>query len=224
MREIKPESLIFDMDGTIVSTVEDITDSVNVALLQFGLAPISVKECIPMLGNGSVMLIKRAMKGKKEELFDDVFNTYYSYYHQHYCVKTKPYDGLIDVLLEAKRRGILLFVYTNKPHDIALEVLNRCFPKDLFSLLIGIPLGGKVKPDPTPFIDAVSSYHLDFSKACYFGDSTTDIETATNLHCGGIYSVLWGYQSFETLSSFHLKPTAYLENPKEIQLVLDEKL
>ena len=215
--------VIFDLDGTILDTSAGIKSAVKYAIAEFGL-DIPSEDILNTFIGPPIQWSLQAFYGLTDERVTLISQVFRDRYKTVDLFKATPYDGLIDVLLEAKRRGILLFVYTNKPHDIALEVLNRCFPKDLFSLLVGIPLGGKVKPDPTPFIDAVSSYHVDFSKACYFGDSTTDIETATNLHCGGIYSVLWGYQSFETLSSFHLKPTAYLENPKEIQLVLDEKL
>ena len=224
MKNTIPQALVFDMDGTIVSTVEDIADSVNYALKKHALKTRSYEEVTTYLGNGSVLLIKRALGEEQLSYFDSVFQTYYDYYLTHFCVKTKPYSGLIEALEYAKSKGILLFIYTNKPHDIAMEVMHRCFPQNLFDLLVGIPLGGVTKPDPEAFFKATESYHLDFGKVMYFGDSTTDIMTAHNLRCGGTYSVLWGYDPEEKLKSYPLQPTAYLTSREEIRQVIDGTL
>lgn len=99
--------------------------------------------------------------------------------------------------------------------------MHRCFPKGLFDLLVGIPLNGIVKPVPNAFFEAVKKKRLDFNTVCYFGDSVTDIVTAHNLGCKGIYSVLWGFQSKEKLSSCQYQPTAFLSHPNEIKAVID---
>lgn len=221
MKNIRPESFIFDMDGTIVSTLEDIADSVNFGLEKFNLPLRSYKEIEGFLGNGSNLLIKRSLPADRQDLFQEVFDVYYEHYLTNFCVKTKPFDGLIPALEYAKSKGVLLFVYTNKPHDIALEVLKRSFPEGLFEKLVGIPLNGVVKPDPNAFLKACEEYHLDYSRSAFFGDSTTDIRTGHNLHCGGIYSVLWGYQSKEKLSSIVYRQTAFLTEPKQIRDVVD---
>ena len=188
------QAFIFDMDGTIVSTIEDICDAVNHSLKKNGFPLISYEECTSYLGNGSVKLIQRAMHHQSEEHFQKVFDDYYHYYLNHFVVKTKPYEGLIDVLTFAKERGILLFIYTNKPEKIALEIERSLFPQGMFSRLVGIPLGGKTKPDPEAFIKACEEYHLDYSRCAYFGDSRTDILTAKNLNVHTTCSVLWGYE------------------------------
>lgn len=221
MINIQPQAFIFDMDGTIVSTVYDIADSVNYALRKHGLKERSYEEITSYLGNGSVLLIKRALGEKELSHYDEVFRTYYDYYLTHFCIKTKPYSGLIEALEYAKSKGVLLFIYTNKPHEIAKEVMERCFPKGLFDKLVGIPLGGITKPDPTAFFQAVENYHLDYQRVAYFGDSTTDIQTAHNLHCGGMYSVLWGYDKKEKLLSYPIQPTCYLEKREEIKEIVD---
>jgi hypothetical protein len=223
MKNQRPTALIFDMDGTIVDTLDDITDSVNFALRKHGLPEYNRQEICSFIGKGSNHLIDCAIQDKKE-LFDSVFQVYYNYYLDHFCVKTHPYDGIIDALTYAKEQGILLYIYTNKPHNIALEVMHRCFPKGLFDLLVGIPLNGIVKPDPNAFFEAVKEKRLDFNTVCYFGDSVTDIVTAHNLGCKGIYSVLWGFQSKEKLSSCQYQPTAFLSHPNEIKAVIDGDL
>ena len=215
------QAFIFDMDGTIVSTLEDITDAVNYSLTYHHFPLVSYEEAKGYLGNGSVKLIERSMHHDHMEIFQSVFDVYYQYYKEHYCIKTRPYEGLIPALEYAKEKGVLLFVYTNKPEKIALEILSYCFPKGMFTKLVGVPLGGKTKPDPEPFFDSTKEYHLDYGKVAYFGDSVTDIETATNLHAKTICSVLWGFQSKEKLSSFSLKPTCYLSSPMEIRNIVD---
>lgn len=221
MKKIKPQAFIFDMDGTIVSTVEDIADSVNYALNYHHLPTHDYSEYPAYLGNGSAKLIQRALDEEYMNRFDEVFKTYYDHYLNNFCVKTGPYSGLIDSLEYAKKNGVLLFIYTNKPHDIAMEVMNKCFPIGLFDKLVGIPLGGVTKPNPEPFFAAVKDYHLDFNRTAYFGDSTTDIQTAHNLGCKGIYSVLWGYQSEEKIKSYNIQPTAYLTKREQIKDIVD---
>ena len=156
------QAFIFDMDGTIVSTVEDICDAVNYSLIRHDFMPISYEECTTYLGNGSVKLIQRAMHHERQELFQSVFDTYYNYYLDHYQVKTKPYDGLLDALAYAKSKGVLLFIYTNKPEKIALEIEKNLFPKGTFEKMVGIPLGGVTKPDPVAFLAPVPDFIQGF--------------------------------------------------------------
>lgn len=218
------QAFVFDMDGTIVSSVEDIGDSVNYALRQFGLPTHAMEEYPAFLGNGSVKLIERALGKEHPELFRKVFDTYYDYYLKHYCVKTHPYDGIVESLDHAKENGILLFVYTNKPDAIAREVSDHCFGKAYFDEIVGIPLGGKVKPDPVAFFEKVTGpYHLDMKKCAYFGDSITDILTAKNLGIHDMYSVSWGYVAKERLLANEDRPFAMLDDPHQIAAVADRR-
>ncbi len=213
------QAFIFDMDGTIVSTNEDICDSVNFSLNKHGFPIIGYDECQSFLGNGSVKLIQRAMKGMRTEKFQEVFDDYFEHYLENYNVKTKPYDGLIEALEYSRSLGIQLFIYTNKPEPIALEIVNKVFPKNLFALTVGVPLGGKTKPDAAPFLERVKDFHLEYSKVAYFGDSVTDIRTAHNLEVGLTCSVLWGYQDMKTLKAYELQPDIYLDSPREIRKI-----
>ncbi|MBQ8142491.1 MAG: HAD family hydrolase [Bacilli bacterium] len=216
---MKYQAFIFDMDGTIINTIQDIGDSVNYSLQKHGFPLISYEECTSYLGDGSVKLIQRALHDENSPAFQEVFDTYYNYYMEHFCVKTKAYPHLIPALKYASSLGILLFVYTNKPQDIANIVLKHCFGDGLFEKLVGIPLGGKTKPSPDAFWEACKEYHLDYSRCAYFGDSVTDIKTAYNLGVKDIYSVLWGYQSEEKLRSVPIERKAYLKDPSEIEIV-----
>lgn len=222
MNTKKFQAFIFDMDGTIVETNSDICDAVNYSLRFHKRNEITYEECKSFLGNGSVKLIQRALKGIHMEDFDSVFDVYYEYYLKNFIVKTKPYDGLIQALKKAKEKGILLFIYTNKPEKIALEIVKKLFPDDLFDKMVGIPLGGITKPDPNAFLKQTENYHLDYDKIAYFGDSTTDIQTAFNLHVGTMCSVLWGFQSKEQLLSYPIQPNYFLKEPKEIEQFISD--
>lgn len=209
------------MDGTIVDTIQDMAISVNYALEKYHLPTHSVVAYKGFIGNGSVLLIKRALGPDHQDMFQEVFDCYYEYYHKNFCVETKPFKGMVEALHYAKEKGILLFIYTNKPHNIAKEVEVRNFGEGLFEKMVGIPLGGVTKPDPQAFFEATKDYHLDYSKVAYFGDSTTDLETAKNLGIEDRFSVLWGYQTKEQLLKCPIQPKAYLEDPLEIKKVVD---
>lgn len=222
MERIGYQAFVFDMDGTIVSSIEDIGDAVNHSLLQHGLPTHPMADFPAFLGNGSVKLIQRALGKDNQDRFQEVFDTYYGYYHEHYCEKTHPYEGIVESLKHAKEKGILLFVYTNKPDAIAKEVSDHCFGKDFFDAIVGIPLGGAVKPDPTAFQKKViEPFRLDVARCAYFGDSITDILTARNLGIHDMYAVSWGYVERERLLHHDPAPFRMLEDPHEIGKIAD---
>lgn len=219
----KYQAFVFDRDGTIVSTREDIAKAVNVSLEYHHLPTHSLPERTTFIGNGSVKLIQRAIGMEHQDRFQSVFDVYYDYYSKHYKDLTHPYDGRIESLKYAKEKGVLLFIYTNKPQDIALDV-RQTFFGTLFTKRVGIPLGGVTKPDPKAFLDQTKEYGLDYSKVAYFGDSVTDLQTAYNLKIQNRYSVLWGYQSKETLLSYPIQPKAFLSSPLQIKDVVDNRI
>lgn len=213
-------ALIFDMDGTIVDTIEDMADAVNEALRRYSLPLHPVENYLKFIGDGSALLIKRALGEENLSRFQEVFDFYYQYYQTHFCIKTKAYPGLKETLTEAKERGIKLFVYTNKPCEIAKIVAEQTYGESFFDRVVGIPLGGKVKPDPEVFLKATEDEDIDFSEAMYFGDSVTDLYTAQNLGIEERYSVLWGYQNYKRLSACPVKPKKYLKNTEEFREVI----
>jgi phosphoglycolate phosphatase len=215
-------AFIFDMDGTIVSSIEDIAAAVNHSLRLHSLPQRKLEEYITFIGNGSVKLIQRALGPDHQDLFQPVFSDYLAYYDEHCTDVTHPYEGMKESLLVAKEKGILLFVDTNKPQPMALRIVDHCFGKDLFTQVVGIPVhsGDRVKPDPEHFLRATEGYALDFTSVAYFGDSGTDILTAKNLGIPHIYSCAWGYKKKEFLESFTPAPKAILDSPWDIQKVI----
>lgn len=215
------QAFVFDMDGTIVDTLSDMMYSVNRALEIYHLPLRAREEYKTFVGNGSVKLVERALGKENLSYFDDVFKTYYEYYHEHFMDKAEIYPHLKEALDYAKEKGILLFVYTNKPEAIAREVADGCFGKGYFKKVIGVPLGGKTKPDPTAYLEGIKKYGISLDRQAYFGDSVTDIETAHNIGIKDMYSVLWGYQSKEKLSSALYFPKAFLTDASQIKDVVD---
>lgn len=215
---------VFDLDGTVLDTLVDMQVCVNRALMKYGLPQHSLEEYKGFIGNGSVKLIQRAIGNENQDKYAEVFDSYYNDYKTHFMDYTKPFEGIIESLDYAKKKGVLLFIYTNKPQAIATEVIDHCFRKGTFEKVIGIPLGGKTKPDPQAFFDQTKEYGLDFDKACYFGDSDTDILTAKNLGITNMYSVSWGYKTYEYLSNYPIHPKRILKNPYEIMKVVDNQI
>lgn len=215
------QSFVFDLDGTLLDTIIDMKVCVNRALAKYDLKEHTIEEYKGFIGNGSVKLIQRALGEEHQDFYERVFNSYYEDYKEHFMDFTKPFDGITESLEYAKSRGILLFVYTNKPAVIAQKVIAHTFPSNLFEKIIGVPLGGKTKPDPQAFFDQTREYSLDYSKAAYFGDSDTDILTAKNLGIKNMYSVAWGYKSLEFLKQYSIPPKRILLNPLEIKKVVD---
>lgn len=224
MKESYYKAFVFDMDGTLVDTILDMMEAVNYALSQFSLPIHTKEEYVTYIGNGSAMLIKRALGEEHLDLFEPVFKTYYEYYNKNYTAFTKPYQGIVEALEYAKEHQIKLFVYTNKPEKIALEVANHCFGENYFDELIGIPLGGVVKPDPKAYWDRTEKYHIPFERQAYFGDSETDILTSYRIGIENMYSVAWGYKSKEFLENFTPKPKRILDDPLEIIKVINNAL
>ena len=214
-------NLFFDLDGTLVDTLPGIAQALNEALRASGV-PFSytAKECELLIGRGTDVLVHRALAHLDEpSLFAEVKAAYLPRYEAFQVAGSKPYPGLKETLGKLKGEGHRLFVYTNKPENIAKEVSDHCFGKGFFDALVGIPLGGKVKPDPEAFQKVVMvPYGLDPRRCAYFGDSLTDIQTAHNLGIERMYAVSWGYVEKEKLLKG--RPYRLLERPEEIQDVV----
>lgn len=222
MEKSSYQAFVFDLDGTLLDTIIDMKVCVNRALKKYGLKEHTTEEYITYIGNGSVKLIQRALGEDNQKYFDDVFNSYYEDYKTHFMDYTKPFAGILEALEYGKKKGIRYFVYTNKPAAIAKEVVDHCFPTNMFEEVIGVPLGGKIKPDPTAFLDAIKKYKdISLDRCAFFGDSDTDILTAKNIGITNMYSVSWGYKTYDFLANFEQKPKNILKDPLEIIKVVD---
>ncbi len=215
---MRTDTVIFDLDGTLLNTLEDLADSTNYAMRAFGLKERSINEVRNFVGNGVDVLIERAVEGaisKEQELEClDVFKQHYS---KNMDNKTKPYDGIMDVIKELLKRGYHIAIVSNK-FDAAVKGLNVDYFEGLFPVAIGASDTVAKKPAPDSVIKALQELHSDKERAVYVGDSDVDIMTARNsgLPC---ISVTWGFRDEELQRSMG---TDYIiHKPEELLDVLD---
>ncbi len=192
------DTVIFDLDGTLLNTLEDLTDAVNYALDKHGFSTHSLDEVRRYLGNGVKKLMELAIPGGLEsQAFDETFEDFKQYYSEHAAVKTRPYDDIEELLLELKNKGIKTAIVSNK-RDKGVKDLKEQFFKDSIDVAIGETESIKKKPAPDTVLEAMKQLKADSDKTMYVGDSEVDIMTAANAELTCI-SVLWGFRDEQTL-------------------------
>lgn len=211
---------VFDMDGTILNTLEDLADSTNYALKVNGLPERTIDEVRRFVGNGIRLLIERAVPADTDkELTDKVFDTFKEYYKTNCAVKTRPYDGIKDVLLELRKAGCLTAVVSNKA-DFAVQDLCKDYFDNLFDFAIGEREGIKKKPAPDSVFEVLSKLNVEKDNAVYIGDS--DVDFATSVNAGmDVIMVGWGFRDEEFLREKGAK--RIIKQPSEILDIILEK-
>lgn len=196
MKTIK--AVLFDLDGTLLDTIEDLADSLNHILEQYDLPVHTVAEVQQFVGNGIPKLLERAvLPDTPKEQIGEMYRQFLAYYQTHCRVKTKPYAGIPELVDALKHRGFQLGVISNKADPATQELISHFFG-DRFDFVLGATESRKLKPDPAMLDAAVNALSLAPGEAVYVGDSQVDIRTARNagMHC---ISVTWGFRSRETL-------------------------
>lgn len=204
---------IFDLDGTLLSTLGDLAASCNYALRANGMPERTVDEVRRFVGNGVKKLMERAIPGGLDNpAFDKAYADFRQHYMQHNLDTTKPYDGVMELLAELQRRGKKVAVVSNKFYA-ATQELCRHFFGSLVPVAIGEREDIRKKPAPDTVIEAMRQLGVTADGAVYIGDSDVDIETAKNSGMPCI-SVLWGFRD----KSFLLDhgATTFVEKPEEI--------
>lgn len=191
-------TIIFDMDGTLLSTLEDICDNVNYALQSHNMPPRTLEEVRRFVGNGAKQLIKLAVpEGTSEELITSCYSTYEQHYSQNMQNKTRPYEGIIPLLEELSKRGIKMAIVSNK-FDHAVKALCKDYFADYIQLAIGESEFVRKKPSPDGVFAALKQLNSKAVDSLYIGDSEVDVKTAKNAGttCVG---VTWGFRSRKLL-------------------------
>ena len=192
---------IFDLDGTLLNTLKDLADACNFALRSHGFSEHQIDEYKYFLGNGVYKLVERAlpMDKKDGETVDKVLTEFKKYYEKHKSDFTKPYDGIEELLIALKETGIKTAVVSNKPHEFAVEIVERYFAKS-FDIVFGKREGYLAKPDPTTVIETLNHFKCKKEEAVYIGDSDVDMFTGKN---AGLFSigVAWGFRGARELSA-----------------------
>ena len=212
------ETYIFDLDGTLLDTLGDLTASVNYAMQAFDLPPHGIDAVRTMVGNGVRRLMERAVPGGADNpVFNEAFDTFRQHYLEHSLDTTHPYEGIPKLLKNLKDRGCHTAVVSNK-FDAATKALCNHFFSGLIDVAVGEheAEGIRKKPAPDTVREALSQLGVGTDGAVYIGDSEVDIATARNsgLPC---ISVLWGFRSREFLEAHGA--TTFVSAPKDVLLV-----
>lgn len=204
---------IFDLDGTLLSTLGDLAASCNYALRTNGLPERTIDEVRQFVGNGVKKLMERTIPGGLDnDKFDKTYADFRQHYMQHNLDTTKPYDGVMEMLEELRKRGKKVAVVSNKFYA-ATQELCRHFFGDLVPVAIGEREDIRKKPAPDTVLEAMRQLGVTAERAVYIGDSDVDIDTARNSGMPCI-SVLWGFRDKEFLLEHGA--TTLVSTPEEI--------
>ena len=211
---------IFDLDGTLLDTLQDLANSVNYALRQHGMPEHTIDDIRRFVGNGVRLLMERAVPdGARNPQFEDTFATFRQHYMQHSLDTTRPYDGIPELIHELKTRGCQMAVVSNKMMAATQELVRHFFPDIPVAIGEHEAAGIRKKPAPDTVFEALrqltenSPSHLLAPSPVYVGDSDVDLATARNsgLPC---ISVLWGFRSRDFLLAHGA--TTFAEHPLDI--------
>lgn len=195
---MKYKAVIFDMDGTILNTLEDLKNATNYSLRQFGMPERSLEEVRMFVGNGIRKLVERAVPaGTSGEKIAQILDVFLEYYEIHSADNTSPYPGILELVEKLKKSGIKTAVSTNKA-DVPAQELGREYFNGIFDLIVGQQDGLKVKPAPDSVNKILSILDIQKKDAIYIGDSDVDVQTAKNSGLDFI-GVSWGFRGREFL-------------------------
>jgi phosphoglycolate phosphatase len=189
------KAVIFDLDGTLLNTLDDLADSTNYALSKFGYPTRTIEEVRQFVGNGVAKLIERAIpEGKNNPNFEKCLSIFKENYAQNMYNKTAPYNGIIEMLSNLKSKGIKIAVVSNK-FDLAVKELCKKYFEGFIDFAAGEneAQGIKKKPAPDTVISVLNEFNFASEDAVYVGDSDVDIMTAKNSKMPCI-SVTWGFR------------------------------
>ncbi len=215
----KYKALFFDTDGTLLDTLQDILSAVNKALEICGYQKrYSYEEGKKLIGGGAYLLAKRAISFKKvsEEEYEKFQNVFFEKYLELQDTTTKPFDGLVDLLLSLKEK-YKLFIISNKPQFLLDDIIKKTFPEGLFIESCGHKVENPEKPNPILVNYLVDKYHLNKDECLFIGDSITDIETAIN---GGVDSCLVSYGYGVNIDQFKEKATYVADSINDLANLL----
>ena len=188
------ETIVFDLDGTLLDTLDDLTDSVNASLEKFNLPKRTKNEVRAFVGNGIAKLVERAAGEENKLLWQDVLTEFKKHYAVHCADKTAPYEGILPLLRALKARGIKTAVLSNKA-DFAVKSLAETYFEGLLQAAVGEneEAGIRKKPAPDALFSVMEQLSAEKETTVYVGDSEVDIQTAKNAGVDCI-CVTWGFR------------------------------
>ncbi len=213
--------IIFDLDGTLLNTLDDLADSTNIVMKAFGYPQHSKEDIRNFVGNGVAKLIERAIpNGKENKNYNKCLDMFKEIYPKNMYNKTAPYQGITDLLKNLKEKGLIIAVVSNK-FDLAVKELCEKYFPNLIDFCAGEneKEGIRKKPAPDTVLKVLEQYNLKNNDAIYVGDSEVDIQTAQNSNMPCI-SVCWGFKDREFLTNNGAE--IIINTPTEITDILDD--
>lgn len=194
------KTIIFDLDGTLLNTLEDLYLSTNAALQSCGFPARTMEEVRQFVGNGVRNLMRRAVpEGEENPRFEECFRAFREHYAVHLNDHTGPYEGIMELLEKLRKMGCPAAIVSNKL-DSAVKELNRSFFGELIPVAIGESEGVRRKPEPDTVYAAMGELGVSREDCIYVGDSEVDLQTAKNCRIPCV-CVSWGFRGRETLES-----------------------
>ena len=209
-------AILFDLDGTLLDTLEDLTDSVNATLAQFSCPPRTREEVRQFVGNGARQLIRLALPaGTAEETVEQAFSWFGPYYRAHSQVKTCLYDGIAEAVA-AVAREFPVAIVSNKPDGAVKFLCGQYFPE-----VYALGQSSSLPRKPAPDMVHAAMAQLGAERCIYVGDSEVDVQTAANAGVPCL-SVLWGFRDRQTLEE--AGAVRFCEHPRDILTILKEMI
>lgn len=213
---MKP-ALIFDLDGTLLDTLDDIGSACNAALEASGLSTHPLQAYRQMVGNGFSVLVKRAVGESPGQInLREITDNARRIYAENMMIRTKPYPGLTRTLATLASQGVAMAVFSNKPDKLCEPLIRHYFPEIPFSIIQGSRDGLPLKPEPDALLDILR--RLNATKVFYIGDSDVDMQTAINAGVPGI-GAAWGFRGKKELEE--AGAWRILEHPGELAILSD---
>lgn len=218
------KACIFDIDGTLLDTLENLCMCMSETMETFGYQRITEKETRYFVGDGYRKFVERALLHSGDVAlshFEEACEVYRKIFNEKCKNRVRPYDGILKALDELKKNDIKIGVLSNKPHHGAVETMDLVFGKDYFSQVRGEQEGILRKPDPGMLLKMVEDFGLNKDEVMYFGDTNTDMQTGKS---AGVITVgvTWGFRDLDELMQF--SPEYIIHHPHEIvELVLNTK-
>lgn len=194
------KAILFDLDGTLLDTIEDLADSMNASLAACGFAQRSVAECKYFVGDGVLNFVLRAVPkdARKKETLDKMVQLFRQEYANRWALKTRPYDGVPEMLDGLAAKGLKMGVLSNKPDEFTKAMVAKMLDRWKFGIVCGERKGIPKKPDPMAAVSIARTLAVPAEQFLYVGDTNTDMQTAV---CAGMYPVgaLWGFRTADEL-------------------------
>jgi phosphoglycolate phosphatase len=221
MRYKKCKAIIFDLDGTLLNTLDDLADANNQALGELGFPPHPVDDYKQHVGNGVRLLLERTLpEGSRDDaMVEKGIETMIRIYGKCWDNKTRPYTGIAEMLDELTRRGVRMAILSNKPHAYTRVIVDKLLGNWKFEEVWGVNETVPPKPDPAGISSLIDKMALTPEDFVYLGDTATDMETANGANIFAI-GVLWGFRTADELNRSGAK--VLLSKPAELLDVLGD--